>query len=1364
MKIKRQIFAVPVAVALAFSISADARENGALGGRIGSNQRNGNSSEQLLASCTPATAKTDLDINNVRTTILTGGDMWWDLNTAKYEVPKGGGAHSIFAGSLWIGGLDAGGQLKVAAMTYRQTGNDFWPGPLDTINVSTSQDVCDAYDKHWKITRKEVEDYVEYLAGNASAGYVIPQSILTWPGNGDASKNQGRFLAPFHDADGDGVYNPSAGDYPGYTLDGQVDCRKDQLFGDQTLWWVFNDKGNVHTETGAQAIGLELQAQAFAFTTNDDINNMTFYKYKVINRSTISVNSCYFGVWVDSDLGAYDDDYVGCDVTRGLGYTYNGDANDGTSATAQPGAYGANPPALGVDFFQGPAADPGDGIDNNHNGVTDEAGEQIIMSKFLYYNNDFTIIGNPENATHYYNYLIGLWKDGTPFTYGGNGYGGAVTCNYMFPGTSDPQNYGTNGTVPPFQGWSESNTGQGANVPFDRRFLQSAGPFTLQPGAVNYVTTGVVWARATAGGPSASVELMRVTDDKAQALFNNCFQVLNGPDAPDITAQELDKEVVLYLSNKPNSNNYLERYHEIDPLIAPLDTANIGLDTTYDFEGYQIFQLKDATVTTSDLYNADKARLVAQCDVRNGVTQLVNFEFDQGLQANVPQDMTVEANDAGIQHSFRLKEDAFASGDNRLVNQKTYYYLALAYGYNNYIQYADDVPPTPGNPTAPSLAGQKKPYKAGRKNIKVYTVIPHIPAPEANGTTALASYGTGPKITRIEGMGNGGNVVDLDAASISSILASTSVNNGGTARLDHLTYDYGKGPINVKVVDPLNVHGGDFQLKFTGNTPPTNNSDSVSSNCRWILTETSPTSRSWNSDTMIRLFNANEQIIPELGLSVSITQTYLPGKNFNPVQNGLLEGTMSFSDPTKAWLSGIEDSDGQSNDNWIRAGSTASSTGGCNTVSGDEQGDADGDYEKILSGTWAPYRLCSRDDATPCFQGPAVGTNSTTGSNYQTINKLENLSSVNVVFTADKSKWSRCVVFETGSVSGLNEGGAKKLHFRAHGSVDKQGITTGSPGCNEGEAQLVSSTGMGWFPGYAINVETGERLNIAFGENSSLVSENGRDMMWNPTASIRSQLFADLWGGMHFIYVFGHNGNNIYGANPADLTGSRKDIPAYDQCATINKILTSSNGWTGSNEFKEVFTDAMWVNIPVLSDSRYAFANPSSIPCDATVRIRIAKPYNKNYMYINGDPSSSNAPDSALVPQNNNDPMYSFSTYDLKTTTNDNEAAVNALDLINVVPNPYYAYSGYEKNQLDNRIKITNLPEKCTIRIYTVSGTQIRKITKDSPQTYVDWDLKNQANVPIASGLYIIHVDVPGVGEKTLKWFGVMRPIDLDSF
>ena len=58
----------------------------------------------------------------------------------------------------------------------------------------------------------------------------------------------------------------------------------------------------------------------------------------------------------------------------------------------------------------------------------------------------------------------------------------------------------------------------------------------------------------------------------------------------------------------------------------------------------------------------------------------------------------------------------------------------------------------------------------------------------------------------------------------------------------------------------------------------------------------------------------------------------------------------------------------------------------------------------------------------------------------------------------------------------------------------------------------------------------------------------------------------------------------------------------------------------------------------------------------------------------------------------------------------------------------------------------------------------VRKYKKNDALSYLDWDLKNQANIPIAGGLYIIHIDAPGVGEKILKWFGVMRPVDLDSY
>ena len=125
--------------------------------------------------------------------------------------------------------------------------------------------------------------------------------------------------------------------------------------------------------------------------------------------------------------------------------------------------------------------------------------------------------------------------------------------------------------------------------------------------------------------------------------------------------------------------------------------------------------------------------------------------------------------------------------------------------------------------------------------------------------------------------------------------------------------------------------------------------------------------------------------------------------------------------------------------------------------------------------------------------------------------------------------------------------------------------------------------------------------------------------------------------------------------------------------------------------------------------------------------------------------------------------MYSWSMNDLQTTTASRDVLATALDLINVVPNPYYAFSEYERNRIDTRVKIVNLPDQCTVTIYNVSGKMIRQYKKDNQVTYIDWDLKNTIGVPIASGVYLIHVEVPGVGERIVKFFGGMRQVDLET-
>ncbi len=1346
------------------------------------------------ANCAPATDLQQLELNNVRALIENGGSMWQDRATgnASYEVPKDAGTMVIYSGALWMAGEDVNGQLKIAALDFRQ-GNDFWPGPLTTTgDAEITPDVCEEYDRFYQISRADVitfNAYYECLSAGLPdcdvseefPGYQVPDIITNWPAHGDLLANQAWNIAPFFDRDGDGLYNPDAGDYPDYDIRGEG-CdptdRTVRLYGDQTYWWILNDKGNVHTETGGDPIGMEIRAQAFAFATNDEVNNMTFYNYELINRSTQTLTNTYFGQWVDPDVGCSGDDYVGCDVQRGLGYAYNADATDDDNCNgANP--YGANPPAVGVDFFEGPYKDndgsdnPGPTSDNNFfvsytdavagdgivykgmgigygDGVVDN--ERFGMRKFMIYTGGSTPgvypfpQSDPDNAIEYYRYLQGLWQNGAPLVYGGGGYtsnpgaNANVPCDYAYPGDSDPQGFGTGG-VTGLGNWTEATA---PNPKGDRRFIQSAGPFTLEPGAVNNITVGVVYARA-AGGTFASVEAVRLADDKAQALFDNCFEIVEGPDAPDVTIQELDREVILYLSNtKGQSNNYVdepEDYEIEDPFIITPDSLLLlgqEYDKKYRFEGYQIFQLKNEDVSASQLDDIDFARLVAQCDIKNGVGQLVNYTFNEQIEASEPAEM-VNGSDEGIKHSFRFTEDLFAEGDSRLINHKKYFYMAIAYGYNNYKTY------DPTDPTA--LDGQQKPYIASRKTgqggeIQVYTAIPHIPTPEANGSVIQAEYGEGPEITRIEGEGNGGLILDITPATEATILASGIMADP--------TYQKSAGPVNVRVIDPLNVADGNYKLIFNRDKSQPFNWQSIEDG-KWTLINLS-TGDSVFADKTIEV--ANEQLIPEWGLSVEIEQPEYRAGGTDLVPE-FLEATLEYGDSSLQWLSGVEDQDGLSDLNWIRSGTQENTLGEVVDANGCDDAfyndyltyDDEETYENVINGTWAPYGLVGGQrigtGSYPCVLNMPVSNAGRTTIDQM---KMEDLNSVDIVFTSDKSKWTRCPVIEMSDDPNLAEGGVTKMLLRGSASVDKQGRKAGDAGYNAAEGDLTSTTGMGWFPGYAIDLETGARLNMAFAEDSWLGVDNGRDMVWNPTSRMFSGLGQAVLGGKHYVYVFRDHSKVI-----------STTMPAYDAGAyTMSKLAT--------NNLNQVFRYCTWVGMPMLADG-YSFDNPANIPTTARVRLRVSKKYD----YY---PTWGETADSTSLSENNWTPVYTFNTGNIATLTNVQDTACNALDLVNVVPNPYYAYSQYETNRLDNRVKFTNLPERCVISIFTSAGTLVRQFTKDDPMTSFDWDIKNSKGIPVASGTYIIHIkaeDLPEeangcANERIIKWFGVTRPPDLDNF
>jgi hypothetical protein len=147
-------------------------------------------------------------------------------------------------------------------------------------------------------------------------------------------------------------------------------------------------------------------------------------------------------------------------------------------------------------------------------------------------------------------------------------------------------------------------------------------------------------------------------------------------DCPVIGGSSNGSYVTVNFSNLASSNNYNELFDAWDPRI------HNASDSTWDFEGYIVYQLH---VTNCQLpvpfenfmFDTSVARVVAQCDIANGISTLINRDTGNSC---APVTMVIGA-DAGIQHSFTFTNDAFTG---QPMQGGLYAYTVLAYAYNPY--------------------------------------------------------------------------------------------------------------------------------------------------------------------------------------------------------------------------------------------------------------------------------------------------------------------------------------------------------------------------------------------------------------------------------------------------------------------------------------------------------------------------------------------------------------------------------------------------------------------------------------------------------------------------------------------------------
>ncbi|MDH3651553.1 MAG: hypothetical protein OEQ53_17855, partial [Saprospiraceae bacterium] len=212
----------------------------------------------------------------------------------------------------------------------------------------------------------------------------------------------------------------------------------------------------------------------------------------------------------------------------------------------------------------------------------------------------------------------------------------------------------------------------------------------------------------------------------------------------------------------------------------------------------------------------------------------------------------------------------------------------------------------------------------------------------------------------------------------------------------------------------------------------------------------------------------------------------------------------------------------------------------------------------------------------------------------------------------------------------------------------------------------------------------------------------------------------------------------------------------YDGCVELRDRLHPDELFTRKFNALE---DVTWTGMPFTSGlTSYA---DGIIPDKLTIQLRVTNPYQHE------EGTGSNL----------GNPSYRFSIRNQAAEDLVEARDQSLLDNVNVAPNPYLAFSSYETSQFTTTVKITNLPARSIVTIYSLEGKFIRQYRRDekgvsqlnrsNPGINVsqvtpdlEWDLENSKGIPIASGVYLIHINGFELGERTIKWFGVNRKFD----
>lgn len=405
-------------------------------------------------SCNPVAFAT-IQNQFISTYVSNVGDIWSNptVNSAGFEYPKrtvtqianGDRAlNPIFAGGIWLSSKE-GSQINSSLITYRIVQKHFKPGPINLLTGKVDSQSCMYFDKIWIMNKSLINAHIQNWLNAASLPLTnIDPKIIEWPAKGNRTFTKVPIvddMAPFLDVNNNGIYDPEYGDYP-------------MIKGDESHFTVYNDIASGRLDSVEKPVGVEVQLLTSLFYSNieNGIGTALFHDCKIIKKTTGNANDFIFSLFVDTDLGNFNDDYVGCDTLSNSGFVYNADNFDEVTSI---NGYLANPPVVITSFIN------------------------KKMGSFLYYINGTSGQNiNPSNTTQYRNNMEGLTRTGNSYTISNDAItpGNPVTKFCFFGNPSDNSKWSMQSVVFP---------------PKDIRYLMSTDKSVLEynkPYTMSFVT------------------------------------------------------------------------------------------------------------------------------------------------------------------------------------------------------------------------------------------------------------------------------------------------------------------------------------------------------------------------------------------------------------------------------------------------------------------------------------------------------------------------------------------------------------------------------------------------------------------------------------------------------------------------------------------------------------------------------------------------------------------------------------------------------------------------------------------------------------------------------------------------------------